>query len=422
MEKSNILGKRIICLLVLNLIVISAFSQYYNAFRIRITGNGYSDETVLRMLNGATPNFDGMYDAWKLFSSNPNVPSIYTQVEPGQELSINSLPEYAEDISVNIFTNVPVDGIYTIDIEQIYQLSSSYKISLTDISSNTHYRILGDTTFSFVLEAHQQLSEFVFNISTEPVFEVNNESCYLMNDGSLEVENHGNNDWELEIIDENNNIIENTFSNSSSKTIANLPAGEYNAIVSSKGIVDEYAFTILPAPELTAEFDISEDTLYLDNGAFLDVTNLSQSADSYSWNFGDGNTSTDHSPLHYYNVAGHFDVSLAVHKDNCVNQITKPITVLLTDLDVGSPIITSINETKNQENKMLTLGNAKYQFNFDHHIDGNAIVYDATGKMIENEKISDVRYAIDLSAHKSGIYVITIEEEGRVMATEKLIR
>ncbi|NCT16525.1 MAG: hypothetical protein GW774_14850, partial [Flavobacteriales bacterium] len=28
-----------------------------NAFRFKITGNGYSDETIIRLVNGATENF-----------------------------------------------------------------------------------------------------------------------------------------------------------------------------------------------------------------------------------------------------------------------------------------------------------------------------------------------------------------------------
>jgi len=418
----NSLLKKTFVLLISNLITVCCFSQYYNAFRIRITGNGYSDETVLRMLDGATPDFDGAYDAWKLFSSNPNVPSIYTQVEPGQELSINSLPEYAEDVSLVIYTSVPVDGIYTIDIEQIFPLGPSYQVSLTDNATNIHYSIPSDTTFSFVLEAHQQFPEFTFNISTAPTFVVNNESCYLMNDGALEVENLGNSDWELEIIDENNNTIENTLSNSSSKTIPDLPAGQYNAIVSSKGIIDEYAFSVLPAPELIAAFNIGEDTLYLDEGAFLDITNLSKNADSYSWDFGDGNTSIDYLPFHNYNAAGYFDVSLTAHKENCANQITKSVYVFLEDLDLGLPIITSINETKNQDNKILTLGDAKYRFKFDHYVNGNAVIYDATGRIIENKKISDVSCVVDLSTNPSGVYLVAIEEQGRIITTEKLIR
>ena len=96
--------KKTIAITLVNLITLTGFSQLNNAFRFKITGNGYSDETIIRLVNGASVNFDGSYDAWKLFSLNPNVPSLYTQISNGQELSINALPEFTKDPSITIYT------------------------------------------------------------------------------------------------------------------------------------------------------------------------------------------------------------------------------------------------------------------------------------------------------------------------------
>ena len=41
-------------------------AQYTNAVRIKIEGNGYSDETIVRFIDDATPNFDTYYDAFKI--------------------------------------------------------------------------------------------------------------------------------------------------------------------------------------------------------------------------------------------------------------------------------------------------------------------------------------------------------------------
>jgi len=55
----NISFKATLIFLIVNLICSAAFSQYNNAIRIRITGNGYSDETIIRLVNGSSQNFDG---------------------------------------------------------------------------------------------------------------------------------------------------------------------------------------------------------------------------------------------------------------------------------------------------------------------------------------------------------------------------
>ncbi len=47
-----------------------------------------------------------------------------------------------------------------------------------------------------------------------------------------------------------------------------------------------------------------------DNFLEVSFSNFSQRADSYSWNFGDGNTSTEESPTHTYAAAGEYTVTL----------------------------------------------------------------------------------------------------------------
>jgi PKD repeat protein len=62
---------------------------------------------------------------------------------------------------------------------------------------------------------------------------------------------------------------------------------------------------VLEDPIATFQYEISDDN-------FLEVTfmNFSSHATSYSWNFGDGNTSTEENPVHVYAEVGNYDVTL----------------------------------------------------------------------------------------------------------------
>jgi hypothetical protein len=62
-----------------------------NLIRLEVSGNGYKDEAVFRFLDEASAEFDGAYDAHKLFGDVPEAPQIYTL--GSSELSINSMPE-----------------------------------------------------------------------------------------------------------------------------------------------------------------------------------------------------------------------------------------------------------------------------------------------------------------------------------------
>ena len=66
----------------------------------------------------------------------------------------------------------------------------------------------------------------------------------------------------------------------------------------------------------------------------VQFTDLSQNATSWSWDFGDGGTSTDESPVHTYSAAGNYTVTLTA--SNEMGSASKASTVYLTDEDIGN--------------------------------------------------------------------------------------
>ncbi|MCB9265165.1 MAG: PKD domain-containing protein [Lewinellaceae bacterium] len=71
-----------------------------------------------------------------------------------------------------------------------------------------------------------------------------------------------------------------------------------------ESITQAQAITVLEGPQ--ADFTVAV------NGLSATFTNLSANADSYLWDFGDGNTSTAANPAHTYNNSGQYEVSLTV--------------------------------------------------------------------------------------------------------------
>lgn len=68
-----------------------------------------------------------------------------------------------------------------------------------------------------------------------------------------------------------------------------------------------------------ASFIVDEDITF---------TNQSENATSYVWDFGDGKSSTDESPIHAFSTAGTFTVNLTVTNKGGDNSLEKAIQVL----------------------------------------------------------------------------------------------
>lgn len=83
-----------------------------------------------------------------------------------------------------------------------------------------------------------------------------------------------------------------------------------------------YKVEVIKVPEVL--FELEQNLLFLP-GEPLRVVNLSQDADQYLWEFGDGNTSESFEPSHAFQNAGVYDITLTAYTDTdpqCSDQMT----------------------------------------------------------------------------------------------------
>lgn len=71
--------------------------------------------------------------------------------------------------------------------------------------------------------------------------------------------------------------------------------------------VPDYHPVALP---LTSDFTIHGNTDSIGVGQVLDISNDSQGANAYVWDWGEGNRCNDRNPFMYYTVAGTYTVTL----------------------------------------------------------------------------------------------------------------
>ncbi len=130
----------------------------------------------------------------------------------------------------------------------------------------------------------------------------------------------------------------------------------------------------------------------LGNGT-VDFTNESTKGQTYFWDFGDGNTSTDENPLHTYAADGQYTVTLTTssecNDDDAVEQIQVTIA--------------SIEELGADQIALFNLGNYQYKLQSDLEMN-NVMLMDASGNIIQSSNNN----MLDLSQFPTGLYLIRV--------------
>lgn len=142
-------------------------------------------------------------------------------------------------------------------------------------------------------------------------------------------------------------------------------------------------------------------------GTMVEFTNESN-ASQVSWNFGDGNTSTDENPVHIYANLGVFLVTMEV--SNMCGVDTRSEQVEISTLAVEDLLQTvDVRLYPNPTEDYLTLRLIGY--------DADAIyrIYDGVGRLVDEGNIgylgADKGIRLDVSAYASGFYQVQLSND-----------
>ena len=220
----------------------TATGQINEAFKFKVTSpNLGTDETVLRFHQDATSSFDGAFDAWKMFTWNDSIPSLFTNTQEGGMLSINSINFPAQDTSMALNMKVPlVSGQYTFETEALGQHPNNLKLAILDLETGVSHSIEDGASFSFDVTANptDMIERFELFISTDSYVLVNSDEVTFINNGCY--------DWSLKIMDENSNIILNQAMDDEAFIADDMSEGIYTGMVTdSFGITDVIPFEIV---------------------------------------------------------------------------------------------------------------------------------------------------------------------------------
>ncbi len=171
-----------------------------------------------------------------------------------------------------------------------------------------------------------------------------------------------------------------------------------------------YNFTVLPGPIASATPDLTN--VELPNAVVL-FNNTSQNADTYFWDFGDGDLSIDQNPWHEYSSIGTYTVVLISSREGCEND-TAYFTINVGQALVEDNIGNEIEIYPNPFDNTLTLIGNKLE---------EVTLFDLQGKIIYQKVLfSQKKFTFQMEdTLNQGMYLIKIKDNDR-FHTKRLVK
>ncbi|MEZ4908785.1 MAG: PKD domain-containing protein [Saprospiraceae bacterium] len=158
-----------------------------------------------------------------------------------------------------------------------------------------------------------------------------------------------------------------TFPQQSGATAINLSSGTYTVnVTDNNGCEATGQQSIVNVGEVPLS-----DFTFSAAGASVSFTSTSSNADTYSWDFGDGNTSIDENPTHIYSNGGTYNVCLTVDNDCGSDNSCQSILVNVSDYSMiesasGVSLYERINSGDDPDYMQVVDLSAGAYIEFDH--------------------------------------------------------
>jgi len=123
--------------------------DYSNLLRISVNSleNNFEDELIVRFIDDGNVSFDALYDARKIFPSNPEIPQFFAISSDQIKLAINSMPELNSSFEVALGF-VCLSGDFSININD-FNFGDNIRVYIEDISQQQNVLLNKKTTYNF---------------------------------------------------------------------------------------------------------------------------------------------------------------------------------------------------------------------------------------------------------------------------------
>lgn len=202
---------------------------YSPGMSIKLIGNGYSDESVIRHIDGATDNYDMNFDAPERWGGWGEVQQLSVMNESGIDFSIHSREIGSQEMEIPLRTIVFQSGEYNLHFSNLEELNLPCLI-LEDTYTDSIYTVESGSNFTFYISDTTWSPRFILHVGKNYTPEVFSAACFSSNDGYALVDLDDTALFNYVLTDPSGNQT-NLSGQGDPLEINNLSAGNYTVFV-----------------------------------------------------------------------------------------------------------------------------------------------------------------------------------------------
>lgn len=208
---------------------------------ITVYNSSFSDQTAVRLLQGANEGCDLHYDAFKMFGATVNAPTLYSEAyEPTGDTvqqSVNTLPDIGSTRVVHLMSKVEIDGSYNLNVVGLTTFPDNMCIIVEDKVAGVFIDPSSPNDYIFTETATSDpYNRFDIHFKYPMEFETKDSECHRTMDGWAAVHLTGVGPYDIVWTDLNGVVLKSTTAtNAVSDTLFGVNSGQYNVAVTDAG-------------------------------------------------------------------------------------------------------------------------------------------------------------------------------------------
>jgi PKD repeat protein len=405
----------------------SSSPMYWNDFMLNLTSStfttGFTAQSYFTFGNTNTNGFDNGKDAYYLANSvDIGYPEMFSTTGSDKFLrNALPMPSGLVTIPLTIRTGTAFAGVYQITPANLNKLPAGACVVLYDIANNVSHN-LKSGAYTATIAANATTPQFELRITLNPATmtsSMNNPMCSKINNGSIIAKGSSTGPWDYTWKDASDNIIKTTSNVSVPDTLKNLGMGTYKVDIGTVSTCNNASQTfnmISTAALPVSAFSVNKDTLYIGGSTQFIFTNNSTNSNTYSWNFGDGNTSNLANPTYMYGTAGDYKVSLTAINSACGDSSNYNYYVHA----VNTPTLSGINALAGTDNNIKIGKDSKglfVQMNYDKNTQATVTISNVLGQTLMSPRIIEgdtEKFYFDVNAKDQLLLITVTTSEKRI--------